>query len=96
MQKTNHYRGYFKFTPKVTEEELVAFAQELSQDPRYLALHIRHASKDQLGLGFIYEPTSTTKEESDQYLEDTTDMLRKRFGNGLFGWDISPYYITIK
>ena len=31
MQKTNHYRGYFKFTPKVTEEELVAFAQELNE-----------------------------------------------------------------
>ena len=97
MEKTYKVMGYWKFREALPLDELVQLASEWAQDPNYEELHIRKTSKDQIGLGLIYNnPKGTTKEAMDQYMEETSDMLRRRFGNDSLGWDFSTWYIKVK
>lgn len=97
MQKVNQFRGYWKFKmDRVTLEELEQVAKEFAQDPRYLSVYIREVSKNQLGIGYIYDPEDSSQAGFDAYHDKTSDMLLKKFGNGLAGWDYSGWYYSIK
>jgi len=97
MEKKYKVIGYWKFREKLPLEELGKLADEWAKDPNYEELHIRKTSSDQVGLGFTYnDPRGNTKEASDQYYEETSDILRRRFGNDLVGWDIGSWLIKVK
>ena len=96
MQKIENHIGYWKFSNKVTVDELEKYAQELAQDERYLSLHIRLAAKDQYALGFEYKPETYSEVESTAFNNDCTDKLKRRFGNDIVGWDISSMYYKVK
>ncbi len=98
MQKIQNHLGIWKFTSKVTKEELEILATEWAKDENYLSLYIRKCSQDQFGIGFEYKNPlgAETPETLDDYMDKTSDALRRRFGNGLIGWDISSNYYKIK
>lgn len=98
MQNIKNYKGYWKFSmDKVSLGDIEKLADELASDSKILSLHIRKTSKDQYGLGFEYVDESQGKEEKfNTFMEDMTDMLKKRFGNGLVGWDVSSDYYRLK
>ena len=91
------YRGYWKFKDDyVSLQELEKLAKEWAQDERYVSLHIRKTSSDQHGIGFTYSPEENTQETHNQFIEEMSDSLRRQFGNGLAGWDISSGYLQVK
>ena len=96
---TPHFRGYFKFKDDyVSLGQIEELAQQWATDEKYLNIYIRKTSSDQHGIGFTYNPgdVESTKDAQDEYLEQQSDMLKKQFGNGLAGWDISSSYLEIK
>lgn len=98
MQETNCIMGLWKFADKVTVEQLGEIAEKWAkEDQNYLQLYVRKASKDQYGLGFTYRVAegADRKEAQDKYLYDTSDVLKRTFGNDLVGWDIAcPVWIV--
>jgi hypothetical protein len=85
----NMIAGIWKFRSSVSHEELVELAKgwkELAPD-WYVDLHVRGCGKDQYGIGFKYRHPGHF--HMRQYIAHMSDVLRKRFGNGLLGWDIS-------
>ena len=80
--------GMWKFRDKITPEELVKVAEQLrDEEPRkYIDLHIRRCSKDQIGIGFKY--VRDDDETSKDFFERISDPLRRQFGNDFVGWDI--------
>lgn len=98
MQKIQNHIGIWKFTNKVTKEELEELATEWAKDENYLSLYIRKCSQDQYGIGFEYKNPlgGDTPDTLHDYREQTSDALRRKFGNGLIGWDISSNYYKIK
>lgn len=96
-QQITNPRGYIKFSDsRVSFEQLEQFAQELAQDPKFLSVYIRKVSSDQLGIGFIYDKDTSTKESSDEFNDYIKDLAMRKFGTGLVGWDISSSYTLIK
>lgn len=93
-----HFKGYWKFLDKyVTVAQLEEVAKEWAQDESYISLSIRKTSDDQHGIGFEYKHTEGSNKSSfSRFKEETSDGLRRRFGNGLAGWDISSSYLPIK
>ena len=87
--------GLWKFDQKVSKEELVEVANEWATDPKYLQVYIRKVSKDQEGIGFAYAGNGT-QEAHREYFEATSDVLKRKFGNGLVGWDIASTSTLIK
>jgi len=87
--------GLWKFHERVSESELLEVANKWAEDPKYTQLYIRKVSKDQLGIGFCYEGEGT-KESHNEYFDRTSDMLKRKFGNDLVGWDISSSSTLIK
>lgn len=81
---------------RVTQDQVEQTALEFSQDPRYLSVYIREVSKNQLGIGFIYDPEDSTQTGFDSYHDHVSDMLLKKFGNGLAGWDITKEFTLVK
>lgn len=98
MQEIYNHLGIWKFSNKVTLRELEDLAREWSKDENYLSVHIRKCSQDQYGIGFEYNNPlgADTQDTLNQYRESTSDTLKKKFGNGLVGWDISNMYYKIK
>ena len=98
MEKTNNRKlamGLWKFNEKVSHSELVSVADEWAKDDNYILLSIRAVSRDQHGIGFAY--TYEDKENGYQkYFHDTSDALKRRFGNDLAGWDIGEEATSIK
>ena len=95
--KVPHYRGYWKFKDSyVSREQLAELASEWAQDERYKTLIIRRTSSDQHGIGFEYQPEDNSEGTNNKYTEELSDELKKRFGNGLAGWDIANKYYQIK
>jgi hypothetical protein len=87
MENTNKYcMGLWKFSDKISMEELVSLATEWASDDNYVSLYVRGTSKDQNGIGFAYK--TNTKQEYDAYFDRTSDMLKRKFGNDLVGWDV--------
>lgn len=88
MEKKNYITGLWKFRDTVPMEELTKVAQEWAQDERYLQLYIRQCSKDQYGIGFMYQYNDDdTHAARHEYGERTSDILKRKFGNDLAGWD---------
>lgn len=98
--KVNNYvMGMWKFGDRISTEQLEEVAQKwAAEDPNYLQLYIRKCSKDQNAIGFTYK----LKEEvpgpgqHDEYHHQTTDFLKRKFGNDLVGWDLSSPVWIIK
>lgn len=95
-QKVSHIVGTWKFNRSISHEQLETIAKGWAKDPRYVRLSIRNASKEQYGIDFEFNPTENNQKEFDNYLENTSDYLKRQTGNSLVGWDISSYYYTIK
>jgi hypothetical protein len=93
MQKFTKIRGYWKFRDETSHDELLKYAEELAADERYSDVHLRAVSKDQTGLGFTYD---NGDEPLKVFSERQTDFLKRRFGNGLAGWDLAGSYEQIK
>jgi hypothetical protein len=87
--------GLWKFHERVGEKDLLEVANEWANDEKYTQLYIRKVSKDQLGIGFCYAGEGT-KESHDEYFSRTSDILKRKFGNDLVGWDISSSSTLVK
>lgn len=98
MQRIDNHIGIWKFTNKVTKEELEEVAQEWAQSENYLSVFIRKCSQDQYGIGFEYKNPlgADTPDTLKSYMDETSDTLKRKFGNGLIGWDVSSNYYKIK
>ena len=84
----NIVTGMWKFGPEVSPMSIGMFATEWMQKEgeKLLHLYCRQCSKDQNAIGFMYQ-----FDESDHkpFYHRMTDQLKRRFGNGFVGWDIS-------
>lgn len=98
MEIIKNHVGIWKFTNKVTKEELEEVAKEWAKDENYISVFLRKCSQDQFGIGFEYKNPlgADTHETLEKYKDETSDFLKKKFGNGLIGWDISNLYYKIK
>lgn len=90
--------GIWKFKETVPASELEAVAKEWATDPKYMQIYIRKVSKDQYGIGFMYDDRESKDNEStyDTFFDSCTDILKRKFGNDLCGWDIASNTILIK
>lgn len=96
MEKTKSLViGLWKFRDSLSNKDLLEQAEEWSRDARYSQLYIRSVSKDQQGIGFVYD-AGGTKEGQDDYFEKTTDYLKRKFGNDWIGWDMASTNQLIK
>lgn len=98
MKRQNIITGIWKFRNIVPVEALFKFAKKLEEDKRYIQLYIRQTSKTQNGICFMYnvEDKKDSEKNLKEYLEETSDKLKREFGNDLAGWDISSSIIIIK
>lgn len=84
----NIVTGMWKFGPEVSPMSIGMFATEWlkKESEKILQLYCRKCSKDQHALGFMYR-----FEESDHkpFSHRMTDQLKRSFGNGFVGWDVS-------
>jgi len=98
MQRKRWATGLWKFSDKVSTKELNDFAQQWVADENYLQLYIRKVSKDQMGIGFTYRLPESEDDKAiyDEFFNDTTDKLKRAFGNDLVGWDVSSTTWIIK
>jgi len=87
--------GLWKFHERVGHKDLMEITKEWAKDDNYELLYIRKVSKDQNGIGFAYK-TDGSKKAYDKYFEETTDYLKRKFGNDLVGWDIGAQATLIK
>lgn len=98
MQEKNYIMGLWKFSDKISNEELGKVAEKwASEDPNYLQLYLRKVSKNQMGIGFTYDlGDADTIKAHDEYFDRTTDFLKRKFGNDLAGWDMGSSVWVIK
>ena len=98
MQQEKIIMGLWKFHEKIPQKDLFETATELAKDDRYISLYIRQVSKDQYAIGFSYnvKDKEDQKKAFDDYKYETSDKLRRKFGNDLVGWDLSSSAIVIK
>lgn len=97
MEKGNKslIMGLWKFHERVGHKDLVEVTDKWAEDENYELLYIRKVSKDQNGIGFAYK-SDGSKEAHDKYFHDTSDYLKRNFGNDLVGWDIASTATLIK
>lgn len=96
--------GLWKFNDRVPKEELCDLASKWADDQNYIQLYVRKVSKDQNGIGFTYQyetvggpdNAENQKKAFDEYIEKNKDILLKKFGISLVGWDIASSAISIK
>lgn len=105
--------GLWKFRDSVTWVALEGVAYDLMLREQmekeektrgtYHDLYIRKVSKNQVGLGFVYEPSEKEVNDLDgmenvqkAHLEEMSDMLKRKFGNDFVGWDIASPVRIIK
>ena len=92
----NYIMGLWKFSDRVSMEDLINVAKKAAEDPKYLSIYIRKCSKDQYGIGFTYDNSDKEPAEGQnaEYMNPVMDSLKRQFGNDLVGWDIaSPAWI---
>ena len=80
--------GIWKFHERVGNKDLLEVADEWAKDEKYLQIYVRRVSKDQYGIGFVYD-SDGSKEAQDVYFDQASDWLKRKFGNDLVGWDLS-------
>jgi hypothetical protein len=108
LEKSNHSNtkenfqqiitGIWKFKEEIPTSELEAVAKEWAKDPKFMQLYIRKVSKDQYGIGFMYDNRGSKDGEAtyDAFYEKGTDELKRKFGNGFYGWDLSSTTNLVK
>ncbi|HZZ99446.1 MAG TPA: hypothetical protein VFK07_01920 [Candidatus Paceibacterota bacterium] len=74
---------------------MIEVAKKWAEDPKYLQLYIRKCSKDQHGIGFMYEYSHPPVQgQHAEYMDPVSDALKRQFGNNLVGWDVgSPTWV---
>lgn len=84
----NIVTGMWKFGPEVSPMAIGMFAAEWLQKEgaNLLQLYSRKCSKDQNALGFMYK---FEEDNHKAFFHRMTDQLKRRFGNGFVGWDVS-------
>lgn len=88
--------GLWKFADgKVSMDEMMEVVKEWANEENYIELYIRKTSTDQHGIGFAYKYDGT-RQGYNEYFDKASDQLKRKFGNGLVGWDIASDTITIK
>jgi len=95
----NYITGLWKFSSKVPVEQLEEVAKKwAAEDPKYLQLYVRKCSKDQYGIGFMYDYThqESSEGQNKEYMDPLMDSLKRQFGNDLVGWDVSSPTWIIK
>ena len=95
MNDKNIIIGTWKFSENVKREEIVQLAKEWAENDQYLFVAVRKASETQTGISFAHV-SDGSKDFSDKYNLDTKDLLYRRFGTGLVGWDISTTHDIFK
>lgn len=89
-ERHNLICGLWKFKETVDPDLMEEVAEEFAKDPHYVHVYIRKVSKDQYGIGVSYvSDRQVTSEVHDKFMEEQKDMLYKRFGVGLVGWDFA-------
>src|SRR4051812_21677601 len=92
MKRAKWIQGIWNFDSSVRVGDLrdVA-AQWVQDDPGYVEIYIRRTGRTQLGLGFTYETSSTSRRNDlfRDYVRRTSRLLRSRFAKSLVAWDIS-------
>jgi hypothetical protein len=78
--------GIWKFSDKA-KDEVEQLAREWAKEDKYIQLYIAHKEKGQMALGFVYQVDSI--DDHGDYFYNTSDVLKRRFGNDLLGWDVS-------
>lgn len=97
MENTKLSMGIWKFdSTRVTADELVAVAKEWAKDDKFTHLYLRNVSKDQIGLGYAYKLEDPTQQAHHKFFDKYSDELKRKFGNGLAGWDLSSDSTLIK
>lgn len=96
-----YFSGHFHFSNKVTIDELILIAEEFAQDKLYIKILIQGAGNDgEYRLCFTCNPEISEDKVPFDYITDfsekTTDMLKRKLGNGLKGHSISNRYFSIK
>ena len=94
----NYIMGLWKFSDKISLEELIEVAKEAAKNPKYLQIYIRRCSRDQYGIGFAYDNSDKIPGpgQNKEYMDPVMDSLKRQFGNDLVGWDISSPVWIIK
>lgn len=94
--------GIWKFSDKITLDELIKLAEEWKEadiNKRYIDLHVRKCSESQYGIGFKYILCSNEDDPHqvnyDKFFNRMKNLLRKRFTYDLVGWDISSFTHSI-
>lgn len=87
--------GLWKFHERVGEKDLLEVVNEWALDENYIQLFIRKVSKDQNGIGFAYK-SEGFRENQVEYMDKTSDYLKRKFGNDLVGWDVATTSTLIK
>ncbi len=86
---TNLAIGLWKFKDTVPLSRLLEVAQDWSKEPAYTHLYLRKCSKDQHAIGFEYELSEKSEKAHRDYFDQTSDLLKRSFGNDFVGWDVS-------
>lgn len=87
------FGGMWKFRADVTHDQLVQIAEDwktsTADEPYYgyEEIYIRGWGQNQLAICFRYRRKLAG--DMRRYIDHTSHLLRRRFGNGLVGWDIS-------
>ncbi len=93
--KQNLICGMWKFRDVLTPEILLDIAERWEkEDNRYIDLHVRRCSKNQMGIGFKYE--LRLNQTFEGFVEIITDFLKRNHGNNFVGWDISEKTWVVK
>jgi hypothetical protein len=89
--------GMWKFDrDNVSREEVVELAKEWAEDENYVQLYVRGGGNRQTALGFTYETDDEDMDKDNGYFKKTYDILLKKYGIGVRGYDISNTVTKIK
>ena len=90
--------GLWKFSDRVSKEQLQEVAEKWAEDPKYLQLYVRKTSTNQNGIGFTYDYShqKSTEGQNKEYMDPVMDALKRQFGNDLVGWDVASPVQVIK
>jgi len=96
IKRKNIVSGLWKFDNSVSIKELTEIVENwVIEDPRYIQLYIRQVASNLYGIGFMYQ-LSSSAENHNVYKDQTSDVLKRRFGNLFVGCDISsPIWIYV-
>lgn len=90
IKRSNLIAGTLRFSHLLKSEELLALvlAWKEAEGEHFAQLHLRPGSKGEHIIGFEY--ILKTDDTQEDFFYRTTDQLKRYYGNGLIGWDISP------